>query len=128
MLRYVSLMTLMVTVMEIGAEVVSSTSEQRQEITYSPPLQSKSDLLRPPSSAPSIGSDLEPTFDAVPFEDHPFKEHYNTDYNTGLNTMRNVPNYFRHEYAPKSKARLSSAAYRCVNPEHVALTYDDGIW
>lgn len=128
MLGYVVLVTLMTTVMEIGAEVISSTNQQRQEITFSPPLQSKSDRLLPPSSVPSIIDGFESTSVADPLEEHPFKEHYNTDYNTEIKAMRHVPDYFRHEYAPKSKARLNSAVYRCVNSDHVALTYDDGIW
>ena len=126
MLSYVLLVTLMVTVMEIRAEGINSTNQQ--EITFAPPLQSKSDSLLPPSSAPSTINKLEPSSDAAPFVEHPFKEHYNTDYNTGIKKMHNVPEYFRHEYGPKNKTMLSSAVYRCVNPEHVALTYDDGIW
>ena len=128
MLSYVLLVTLVVTVMEIRAEGINSTNQREQEITFSPPLQSKSDSLLPLSSAPSTADKLEPASDAAPLVEHPFKEHYNTDYNTWIKKMHNVPEYFRHEYAPRNKTMLSSAVYRCVNPEHVALTYDDGIW
>jgi hypothetical protein len=106
MLSYVLLMALMATVMEIGVKATSVTGQQRQEIPSDPPLQSKSDHLHSPSSsAPSIVNDHQPSLDAVPIEEHPFKVHYNSDYNAGIKIMHNVPEYFRYENAPKSKSQ-----------------------
>lgn len=125
MLGYVLTMLMVVTVMEIRAEVIVSANQQpKKDITFTPPSPSKSDFLRPPSAV----DDRQAPIDDVLPEAHPFKEHYNTDFNTGIKKMRHVPDYFRHEYGPKSKAQLGGAIYRCVDSDHVALTFDDGIW